>query len=179
MSSRFGSLVPDLEHLVVLTPLVLTLVWAGDRQAVAQPGKTDGLTVQISLYSGRPDPVLPLDPDADSEVLSEIARLVAAAPPAEGFEGSSVIPSILGYRGVLVHDPASRTRLPVRIAAYDGFLETYDGDRVSFFLDEERQLEIYLLELAVERGVVEEGLLEIVRPASDEPPREDGDDSTP
>ncbi len=141
--------------------LLALATWTMASDVSAQPEDLDAVRVHILIYSGRPDPVLVLDP-ADA-ALDRLRRMLATAPPAEGFEGETVTPAVLGYKGLLITNPRGLGELPERIALHDGVLEVRRReDAARFMVDEGRGMEAHLLRLALTAGVIEPDLLEAV-----------------
>lgn len=126
-----------------------------------------GLSARLLVYSGRPDPEIDLGEDA--AVLDLLRGLSAAA--ASDFDGTTVIPAILGYKGILISNPAGLGDLPATIAVYRGNVE-FGGDQKRFVRDEGRALERSLLVRAVEAGLVDEGLLRAEKLLVEETPVE-------
>jgi len=131
---------------------VLMLLAACAPVALAQPGEPAPGTarLRVLLYSGRPDPTVELD----AATADQLAALVDAAPAAEGFDGDTVLPSILGYKGVLV-ETSGDGPLPRYLAAFGGTVELRDGE-ARFLRDDGRAVEQLLLEAAVEAGGLDE-----------------------
>jgi len=142
----------------VLMGLIAITCWLGADAAMAQPADPAAVSLRVLLYSGRPDPMLELEEDA--EVLEILRDLEASGQRDESFADSSVIPAILGYKGVLITNPSGGSGLPERIAAYNGHIELRNGETVTVLFDEGRAVETLLLRLAVDAGLVDGRLLE-------------------
>jgi hypothetical protein len=127
--------------------------------AGAQTEDPSGVNVRILIYSGRPDPVFSLDPAADTSMLDNLRGLDKSAMAAEGFDKDTVIPAILGYKGLLISNPQREGDLPAHIAVYRGYVEVRDDAGTRFLVDENRNLETALLKQAYDRGLIDERLL--------------------
>lgn len=143
---------PPTRRLVAVLAAVAVIA-IGCTAALAQPAKPAPGTARLTvlLYSGRPDPSVVLDAAA----VAHLSELVQAAPAAEGFDGETVLPSILGYKGVLV-ETAGDGALPRYVAVYGGTVELR-GDGARFVRDEGGAVESFLLETATQAGVLDEG----------------------
>jgi hypothetical protein len=113
------------------------------------------IVVRVLLYSGQPDPTYTLE---DRETIDTIRKVFASAKTADGFKEKTVIPSILGYKGVLVVNEGKRGELPSMFAVYQGKIEVVDGQK-RFFLDEGKRLEKLLIDGALRKGVVDDAFL--------------------
>jgi hypothetical protein len=68
-----------------------------------------------------------------------------------------VIPSKLGYKGVLIQNPKGLHGLPRQLAIYGGVMEV-GVDRKAFLADPGRQLESALLSMAIDRKAIPENV---------------------
>jgi hypothetical protein len=135
--------------------MILTAA-SGNAQEI---GEGKGLKVTILLYSGRPDPTYTVD---DRNVIEQLKILVSTAKPNVKFDRSTVIPSILGYKGIVVDNQAGVSGIPSFIAVYKGNMEIKDESR-RFLSDEGRAMENLLLKTAIEKKVIDEKVLELVK----------------
>jgi hypothetical protein len=112
--------------------------------------------VRVLIYSGRPDPefVIPA---------SQIVRFMKNAKRI-AFKGTAggIIPSSLGYKGVLVENPAKAGGLPELFAIYDGKIEAGLKEK-TYFADQSRSLEKFLVKEAVNRKVMEEAVYKRIK----------------
>ena len=155
---------PSIAGLVVLLLVMMVSVAS---TAVAQPEESSMVSVRILIYSGLPDPVLDLDPS--DEALDELRQLIASGSEVVGFEGDTVTPAILGYKGLLISNPSGHGDLPSRVAIYRGVLESRDGEDTRFLADTDRALETSLLRRALAEGVIDGKLLESEEISREEP----------
>lgn len=125
--------------------------WIGS-EAQEKAGAKNGLKVTISVYSGRPDPFFYLDNEAEIDQLRSFLKNAAVD---KAFEKRTVIPSILGYRGVKVENPGGIRDVPGAIAVYKGTMEVRNKEKV-FFVDKDSALEHYLLKMAREKKAIDE-----------------------
>jgi len=140
--------------------IVLALVaCARSGSANDPPAGASGLTVQVLLYSGRPDPLFAITNPAR---IAQVQQLLAQAKPdpAAG-DRKTVLPSILGYKVVLVLNPSGLGGLPKTIAVYHGNVEVHDGG--TRFLTGGAALEGALIDEAIQRNVVDPRAVEILR----------------
>ncbi len=114
-----------------------------------------GLKVTVLLFSGRPDPTFLLE---DEDILNQLKDLLSKAKTNEKFEQATVIPSILGYKGIVVDNPYSVAGFPSRFAIYKGNIEIKDGE-TKFLIDEENKIEGLLLDRAIRKGVIDKRIL--------------------
>jgi hypothetical protein len=122
--------------------------------AMAQEGK--GITVRVLLYSGKPDPSYVLEEGVlTSEIKAMIARAEVVSVPA----GESVIPAILGYKGIVVQNPGRAAGLPSRISVYKERMEVIDETKRTL-VDRSGALEKTLLDEAIRRGLIEKSIVE-------------------
>jgi hypothetical protein len=141
---------------VFITSIVLPFL-----ETDAQTGGTaeiKGLNVTVLLFSGRPDPAYTIN---DKPSLDQVKRILEMSKETK-FDKATVIPSILGYKGIVVENKANisgiPSGIPQRFAVYKGTIEVgMEGKR--FLTDEGNTLEKFLLDKAIERGVIEEKIL--------------------
>lgn len=134
-------------HLMMLMP-------GGPGLATTSAGQEE-IVVRVLLYSGQPDPAYILE---DQEIIDAIRDVFASAKVAEAFDKKTVIPSILGYKGILVKNAGKREGLPSMFAVYQGAIEVVDGQK-QFLYDENRRLEKLLIDGAVRKGVIDDAFL--------------------
>ncbi len=118
-----------------------------------------GIIVRVLLFSGRPDPVYTLE---DQQIINKIKSGLAEAKSAEGFDKETVIPSILGYKGILVDNPEMHAELPPRFAVYKGIVEVIDGQK-QFLMDKNGAIEEMLMNEAIRKGVIDKAILKRMR----------------
>lgn len=114
------------------------------------------IVVRVLLYSGQPDPTYMLE---DRKTIDTIREVFASAKAAEGFKEKTIIPSILGYKGILVTNEGKREDLPSMFAVYQGKIEVADGQK-RFLYDENKRLEKLLIDGALRKGVIDDAFLE-------------------
>ncbi len=144
--------------------LAAVLVVLSGVTCYAQEGKDDkdqkGLKVTILLYSGRPNPTYMLE---DKDVIEKLKTLVGRAPAHEKYEKDTVIPSILGYNGVVVENKGMTVKeLPAFLNIYKGNIEAQDV-RKKFLRDEGNEIEDLLINKALEKKVIDEKTLRIMK----------------
>jgi hypothetical protein len=114
-----------------------------------------GLKVTVLLFSGRPDPFYILD---DEDTIEKLKSLAGNAKAYDKFEKPTVIPSILGYKGVIVENQTKVPSIPAFLAVYKGNIEVKNETKM-FLIDEGSAIENLLLQQAMEKGVIPEGVI--------------------
>jgi len=120
--------------------------------------RPEGLKVTILLFSGRPNPAFFLDDDAS---LAGLEKHLQAGRATEAVKEGTVIPSRLGYSGIVVENVARLRTFPGRIAVYGNRIEVRN-DSVKF-LSDNGELEAYLLREALRRKAIDEDLLNFIK----------------
>lgn len=136
--------------IVWLCAVCALFVMTGD----ARSQSAKGLDVTLSVFSGRPDPHYQV---AEAAPLDQIRGLLKRASASAKPEGDSAMPSILGYRGLVVTNAAQVVGVPSRIVVFNGVIEL-GTDKRTFVVDEGRALEKYLVELALKQGAIDDKL---------------------
>ena len=94
--------------------------------------------VELDIYSGVPNPSWILSPPEAEDLTNRISRLV---PTDEVLQR----PETLGYRGFIVQTTAASSAIVQTIRAYHGIVEVVDSTGTAYYLDPERQIELWLL----------------------------------
>jgi hypothetical protein len=110
------------------------------------------MTVELDVYSGRPNPTWSLSAQEAEQVASLLANLPSSESAAE--EG-------LGYRGFILLNTRRAGNLPERLRVSRGVVTLYHDERAEHFVDA-NGLEKRLLEQAREHGFG--SVLDAVRP---------------
>lgn len=113
----------------------------------------DAATVEVDLYSGRPNPSWPLTPE---EVARLVERIDGLAPAADNVEP----PGRLGYRGLRVRLQA-RGREIASAESFDEHLRFQDSAGPRHLADPGREIERWLLETG--QGKIEPQVYETLR----------------
>jgi hypothetical protein len=92
-----------------------------------------------------------------------LKALIGTAKPNDKFKKPTVIPSILGYKGVIVDNPNKISGLPAFLAVYRGDIEVKDEFK-KFLVDEGASVENLLLNEAMRKGVIDERILKSIKP---------------
>ena len=101
---------------LVIAAVIASFI-VNDTQNAAAENK---LRVVILVYSGRAD-----DPSyqlANPRLVAQVKDLIGKARKTK-FKGKTIIPSILGYRGIIVQNPGRISGLPEHFAVYKGIIE--------------------------------------------------------
>ena len=110
------------------------------------------MTVELDVYSGRPNPWWQISSKEIDEIADSLKNLPRADAPPEGG---------IGYRGFVISNSGHVRDLPPRIRVANGVITFEDGDRISHFVDE-HGLETRLAEEAAAHGYRE--LIDVLRP---------------
>ncbi|HEY6004049.1 MAG TPA: hypothetical protein VIV57_14335 [Anaeromyxobacter sp.] len=117
--------------------------------------------VTLLLYSGRPNPTLDVEPAvAEARIRPGFAatKAVESARP-----GETVVPSKLGYAGIVVENLANVPGLPRTFLVYRNRVEARDDGKVAIRAADDAALEDALVQLALERKAIDEKALEWIR----------------
>jgi len=124
------------------------------------PAGASGLTIQVLIYSGRPDPLFVIRDPAQIAKLKQL--LDQAAPDRAADSAKSILPSILGYKGFLILNPGALGGLPHEIAVYQKRVQTRDGSSRRVLTDS-GAIESYLAGEAERTKALDTRELEILR----------------
>lgn len=151
---------------VGLSIISLGLLTHGCNGAASKPvppeGAQKGLKVTILIYSGRPNPSFVLEEQAKVEAL---AGLYGQAQENKDFKGSTVLPSILGYNGILAENLSKYAGLPASFAVYRENIEARDETGTKFLSADNRDLETRLLDQAKEAEAIGDRELQFIQAA--------------
>lgn len=141
---------------LALTALAVALALAACASGSARAAEGDGVQVTVLLYSGRPNPTFTLT----AEQAERVTQLLAEALPDPDFRGGSVLPSILGYNGLLVRGGAQD------LAVYGGRVEIQgrEGKRI---VSDGGALESFLLEAAAQNKALDAEQLRFIQTSRD------------
>jgi hypothetical protein len=134
---------------------------AGIEEPAGQKSIKEGLKITIMMYSGRPNPSYQVS-DSEHGNKKTIMELFALVEPNTSFRGETILPSILGYNGILVEKIGNFKDFPYdRLYIYKENIEidAPKTGRKQFLLDGGRNLEHFLLQLALEKGVLSTEML--------------------
>lgn len=153
--------------------LVLFLSLAG--LVNAQSSATDGLRVEVMVFSGRPNPVFVV---TDPAQIREILSLVDTMPQTANADGRSVAKQGLGYRGIAVTNLSGDASGVAAITVYRSGVEVKrksitpaknaaakisGGAAAEVRSDAMRALETRLLALAVSRGALDQRVVDQIK----------------
>ena len=144
---------------LALTGLIVALALAACASGSAGAAEGDAGQVTVLIYSGRPNPTFTLT----AEQAERVRQLVAAAQPDPGFRGDSVLPSILGYNGLLVRGGAAGLQ---DLAVYGGRIEIQgrEGKRI---VSDGGALESFLLEAAAQNQALDAEQIRFIQTSRD------------
>ena len=97
--------------------------------------------VELDIFSGIPNPTWMLTFSEASDLTSRISRL-------DPTEETGQRPENLGYRGFIVQTIAASSSTVQTIRAYHGIVEVVDSTKTAYYLDPQRQIELWLLTTA-------------------------------
>lgn len=143
---------------LALTALVVALALAACASGSARAAEGDAGQVTVLIYSGQPNPTFTLT----AEQAERVRQLVAAGQPDPELRGS-VLPSILGYNGLLVQGGVAGLQ---DLAVYGGRIEIHDreGKRV---VSDGGALETFLLEAAGQNKALDAEQLRFIQASRD------------
>lgn len=118
-----------------------------------------GLKVTILLFSGRPNPTYMIK---EQDLVNKLRTLLESSIKNEKFEKSTVIPSILGYNGIVIENRMKIPGLPPQLSVYKGNIEAKNKKK-EFMIDEGGKLEDFLVNEALKRGLIDERALKFIR----------------
>ena len=98
--------------------------------------------VELDIFSGIPNPTWMLTFSEASDLTSRISRL-------DPTEETGQRPENLGYRGFIVQTIAASSATAQTIRAYHGIVEVVDSTKTAYYLDPQRQIELWLLTTAI------------------------------
>lgn len=107
-------------------------------QAIQQ---SSGFKVELDIFSGVPNPTWMFTLPEASDLTSRISRL-------DPTEAMGQRPENLGYRGFIVQTTTTSSATVQTIRAYHGIVEVEDSTRTAYYLDPQRQIELWLLATA-------------------------------
>jgi len=113
----------------------------------------DDLIVELDVFSGRPNPVWNLT----EEEAGQFLELIGGLPEVEG-EGPREVG--LGYRGIIVRDTSPGAPFE-SISVFECIAAVFAEDRTSLCFDEDRRLELWLLETG--EGKIDPDLFRYIR----------------
>jgi hypothetical protein len=136
--------------------LGLVLFACASDHASGEPAGS-GPKVTFLIYSGRPNPSLTLN----AGQVQRLQQLLAAAQPANDAEGRSVLPSILGYNGIVIESRGA-SGLPASIEIYRNRIAVHEqgAQRV---LSDNGALEELLLSAGTESKALSAAELRVVQ----------------
>ena len=122
--------------------------------ASAQEGAAkSALKITIDVFSGRPNPIFYVD---DVITINDIRETLVRMTVNAQFTKGSVMPSRLGYRGLIIENPGNISSIPKTTKLYGRNIEI-ESDKNRFFIDD-GELELLLIGEAIERGVIDDAI---------------------
>jgi hypothetical protein len=147
-------------HPILLTlgtlALGLVLFACASGRASAEPAG-NGPKVTFLIYSGRPNPSITLN----AGQVQKVQQLIAAAQPAGGADGRSVLPSILGYNGIVIESRGA-SGLPASIEIYHNRIAVHERG-AQRILSDNGALEELLLNAGTESKALGAAELRVIR----------------
>lgn len=119
--------------------------------------KAERLTVSVEVFSGRPNPTYDItDPGEINRLKDNLSNL-----PAVAMTGDELMAfGRLGYRGILIRNPAGIAGIPPYVQILEGKVKASFGPKgadSTFFMDTE-DLEKRYLGMAKDKGLISPGL---------------------
>jgi hypothetical protein len=133
--------------------IALAFLACASERAAAQTADTDSAKATVLIYSGRPNPSFALS----ASQFERLQQLIAAARPDPNFEGESVLPSILGYNGIVVIWSSGNL-----LAVYGNHSEATERGAKRFLADD-GELEDFLLGVAMESKALDDAQLRFIQ----------------
>jgi hypothetical protein len=143
---------------VIVTTGAVTADNSGDPEMLAPGSQSVCLKVTILLFSGRPNPVYFI---CDELTIDNIRSNLAFSQTNHLRADSPVIPSRLGYQGIIVQNINDAPGIPQRMAMNTGDIEIGDMQQTEYLLDD-GALEDALIDEAFLRGVIDRALLDYI-----------------
>lgn len=132
--------------------LVLLCAAIAGGQANADETQQPGIKVTVLIYSGRDNPVFYLRDEKD---ITTLKGFIDGAKQHPSFKEKTVLPARLGYNGVTVENMGGKSALlPKSLQLYQGVMEVERQEK-SFLLDENKKLEDWLLDKALQYKVID------------------------
>jgi len=144
---------------IPLVALLFVLLAGAFNEARCNEKKT-GLLVTIQAFSGRPNPTYLIE--EKTEESESFIGMIRAARVNDKFEKDTVIPSILGYKGIVIESSGDIAEIAPFIAVYRGNIEVRNKTK-KFLVDEDGALENFLLNQALKRKAIDEKVLDFIR----------------
>ena len=153
---RTSSETPRIQSILSLfgaAVLGLAFLACASGSAAAQTGAAGSPKVTFLIYSGRPNPTFTLN----ASQAEELQQLIAAARQDSSFQGRSVLPSTLGYNGIVVIWSSGNA-----LAVYGNQSEVKEQGAKRFLADN-GELEKFLLSAATKNKALDEEQLRFIR----------------
>lgn len=150
-----------MNYFLVVTALLMitTVTPAADKNNSVQR-----LSVTLLIFSGRPNPTYTLLKDS----AIELAELLKNAEVNNTSYGTTVVPSALGYSGIIIDNPSQLGGLPKRFFVHEENIELEassglpDSGEENLLIDQEKGVEAFLLEKALENNVISGEVLNFI-----------------
>lgn len=154
--------------LVVIFTMAVIIPWSYTMEAQKEVDTKEGLEVTFLVFSGRRNPAFVI---TDEDTLKQLEELVDKSKVDDKFSKETVIPSILGYNGIVVKPVGEVTVLTdlEMLAVYNGNIEkktTGIDDKsttVTFLIDEGGAVEEFLLNLALANGTIDQEIYDFIK----------------
>ena len=150
----------ELKGIIGLVSLVflITAVLVVLLQSSKAIGNEEGASkVTILVFSGRPNPVYFIE---EEQLFDKIKLLLKKANPNTAFKRDTVIPSRLGYNGMIFETSGKMAGFSETILVYGNDIELRNKE--VRFLKDDGSLEKSLLEMALEKKAIDERILEFI-----------------
>lgn len=119
----------------------------------------EGLQVTILIFSGRPNPTFIL---TDKAILTQLKTLFKTIPVNDKFRATTIVPSILGYNGILVEAQGKISKLPNRFLVYKENIEIEGIQQKKILLDNDHVVEDLLLNYALEQEILDKKMSDLI-----------------
>jgi len=149
-----------MKHFTIFT-VVLFLIAGVTMNAQNTVKQEKGLKVTIMIFSGRPDPTFTI---TDESIITKIKDSLGKMPKNEKFNGETVSPAALGYKGILVENSSDLIPDMDSFVVHHSKVEFKNKSAVKNFLEDYAyELQDLLVRLALEKGAIDMNLADHIK----------------
>ena len=105
-----------------------------------QGGSPTQATIEVDVFSGRPNPIW----QPTEAQVAELLKRVRSLPEAE----ATPLPDALGYRGFIASIPDLTTNTQTTVRVYHTNIQLKDASATTYYRDDNRDIETWLFSLA-------------------------------
>jgi stage V sporulation protein SpoVS len=166
---HFMKLIKLFALLVVFFTMAGIFIGSGTMEAQKEVDTKNGLEITFLVFSGRENPTFVI---SDEGTLKQLEELVNNLKVDDLFSKETVIPSILGYNGIMVK-PIGEPGIFIDVKAlaiFNGYVEKQTIDTASksgfvatFLIDNSSTVEDFLLNLALSNGAIDQKIYDFIK----------------